>query len=76
MADCNETLHELETYLDGELTETMVEQIRVHLSSCSDCLQAFEFHAELRVMIRRKCGSDPLPPGLAERLRQCLAPET
>lgn len=75
MTDCNETLKELDAFLDGELTTVVVEQIRVHLAACTDCLSAFDFHAELRAVIRQRCSSDELPAGLAERLRRCLSPE-
>lgn len=76
MPDCNETLRELDAFLDGELTERVIVEIRQHLATCTDCLGAFDFHAELRAVIRRSCGSDQMPDGLAERLRRCLAPET
>ena len=75
MSDCNETLEELDAFLDGELTTVVVEQIRLHLASCADCLQAFDFHAELRAVIRQRCSSDELPAGLAERIRRCLSPD-
>ena len=48
MADCNETLRELEAFLDGELSEEARDVIHAHLGGCTDCLQAFDFHAELR----------------------------
>ena len=33
---------------------------------------AFEFHYELKVVIREKCQADELPAGLLSRLEQCL----
>ena len=72
MADCNETLRELETFLDGELSEDAQASIHDHLGSCMDCLQAFDFHAELRTVIRQKCSNDELPPGLLDRIAACF----
>ena len=72
MADCNETIRELETFLDGELSEDGRHAIHAHLEGCTDCLQAFDFHAELRTVIAAKCRSDEMPPGLLSRIEQCF----
>jgi mycothiol system anti-sigma-R factor len=72
MGDCRETLRELETFLDGELSEDAHHAIRSHLGGCTDCLQAFDFHAELKIVIHAKCASDEMPDGLVARLEQCL----
>lgn len=72
MADCNETIRELDTFLDGELSEEMRAQIHTHLIDCVDCHQAYDFHAELKIVIQRKCADEPMPEGLEERIRQCF----
>ena len=72
MANCNETIRELDAFLDGELPDDVRAHIHVHLDSCMDCLQAFDFQAELKMAIRRKCGTDELPPGLLGRIEMCF----
>ena len=72
MPDCNETLRELELFLDHELTENAREVIHAHLEGCPDCLQAFDFHAELRIVIASKCRNDEMPPGLMAKIQQCF----
>ena len=72
MADCNETLRELNAFLDGELPDEVRTHIHLHLEGCTDCLQAFDFHAELKLAIRRKCSSDAMPPGLMARIESCF----
>ncbi len=72
MADCSETLRELEAFLDGELTDESQAAIHAHLEGCMDCLQAFDFHAELRTVIKQKCTSDEFPAGLLSRIEQCF----
>ena len=72
MDDCNETIRELEAFLDGELSEDGHHAIHAHLDGCTDCLQAFDFHAELRTVIARKCSNDEMPPGLLSRIEQCF----
>ena len=72
MTDCNETLRELQTFLDGEMDVEQLADIRRHLEGCPDCLEAFDFHAELKAVIARKCRSDPMPPGLLSRIERCF----
>ncbi|MDJ0767419.1 MAG: zf-HC2 domain-containing protein [Ilumatobacter sp.] len=72
MADCNETIRELDAFLDGELSADVRVHIHEHLDGCVDCLQAFDFHAELKQAIRRKCSSDEMPPGLLGRIERCF----
>jgi mycothiol system anti-sigma-R factor len=71
-ADCNETMREMETFLDGELTDDAAATLRGHLNGCPDCLQAFDFQAELKAVIAEKCHGDRMPPGLLSRIEQCL----
>ena len=72
MADCNETLREMETFLDGELTDDATAALHAHLEGCNDCLQAFDFQAELKAVIAEKCRGDLMPPGLLTRIERCL----
>ena len=72
MADCEDTIRELDAYLDGELPDDVRSHIHSHLDGCMDCLQAFDFQAELKQAIRRKCSNDELPPGLLNRIEQCF----
>jgi mycothiol system anti-sigma-R factor len=72
MPDCNETLRELELFLDHELSESARLEIHQHLEGCPDCLQAFEFHAELRSVIAVKCHNDEMPPGLMSKIASCF----
>ena len=74
LADCKETLGELETFLDGELSEDARRAIRAHLDGCRDCLELFDFQAELKAMIATRC-TDELPQGLRERIERCFQTE-
>lgn len=75
MADCQETLKELERFLDAELPKDRSELVLAHLKVCSDCQGAFEFHAELRTAIRAKAQKDELPDGFLDRLKGCFGDE-
>jgi mycothiol system anti-sigma-R factor len=72
MADCNETLRELEAFLDNELKPETHVAIRAHLEGCPDCLQAFDFHAELKIVVAQKCRNDEMPPGLMDKIQRCF----
>ena len=72
MADCEETLRELEAFLDGELPVEELGHVRGHIEDCLDCLQAYDFYAELKMVIKEKCREQEVPPGLVERVRACF----
>ncbi|MEZ5145070.1 MAG: mycothiol system anti-sigma-R factor [Acidimicrobiales bacterium] len=72
-AGCEEALAELYTFLDGELTEERRLTIRRHLDDCTPCLEAFDFEAELRLVIRHRCSEevpDSLRAKVADQLEQ------
>ena len=50
-------------------------RIEHHLDGCHDCLEIFDFQAELRMVIARKC-HDPVPDTLRRRVMECLEGET
>ena len=64
---CEETLSELATYLDGELTEEVRLKIAVHLEECPPCGEIAEFQAELKRVIASKC-VDHVPDELRARI--------
>lgn len=72
MANCKETIRELDAFLDDELPAEVREHIHEHLGECVDCHQAFDFQAELKLAIRRKCSTDDMPAGLIGRIEMCF----
>ena len=70
-ADCQEAVHRLYHYLDGELTIERRATIKRHLEACSDCIEAFEFEAELKMAISRGC-RDTVPESLRLRVYQAI----
>lgn len=71
MSDCNDALHELYEFLDGELTDDRRATIERHLTDCSPCLEAFDFQAEVRLVIAQKC-RDEVPESLKARIAEAL----
>ena len=72
--DCDEAVHQLYHYLDGELTEERREEIRVHLDFCGPCGGAVEFEAELRRVIASRC-RDRVPESLIRKVAEAIDEE-
>ena len=70
--DCQDALHTLYHYLDGELTPDRRQVIQRHLEQCSPCLHAFDFEAELKVVIARSC-RDQVPGHLRDKIAEALS---
>ena len=68
---CAEAVLQLYHYLDGELTDERRTLIQRHLDDCPPCLDAFDFEAELRVVIARKC-RDEVPESLRRRVAESI----
>lgn len=69
--DCNDALQTLYHYLDGELTAERRTAIQRHLDQCAPCLHAFDFEAELKVVIARSC-RDQVPDALRQRVAEAI----
>ncbi len=69
---CQDALHTLYHYLDGELTDERRQAIKRHLNECQPCLHAFDFEAELKSVIARSC-RDQGPDHLRSKIAQALA---
>ena len=69
---CEDALRQLYNFLDGELTTERRELIRHHLDECVPCFGAFDFEAELRLVIAQKC-RDSVPEGLRRRIADAIA---
>lgn len=72
--DCDDAVHRLYHFLDGELTTEKRVEIQRHLDACLPCLEAFDFEAELRIVIATKC-RDQVPSSLRERVARAISHE-
>jgi mycothiol system anti-sigma-R factor len=72
--ECRAALHELYGYLDGELTDESRAAIHRHLDECQPCAEPYDFEAELREVIRRKC-QEQVPASLMAKVQAALARE-
>ena len=68
---CIEAVELLYHYLDGELTDERRGLIQRHLDSCPPCFAAYDFEAELRIVVRQNC-RDRVPESLVQRVAEAL----
>jgi len=66
---CEEVLEKMFLFLDSECDQMSRSQIAQHLEECAPCLQYFGIEREVKALVHRKCGGDPAPDGLRERVR-------
>jgi mycothiol system anti-sigma-R factor len=72
--DCDEAVHQLYHYLDGELTDERRQEISTHLDLCEPCAGAAGFEAELRQVIANHC-RDRVPDSLIRRIADAIHEE-
>lgn len=72
--DCDEAVHQLYHYLDGELTDERRQVIALHLDDCRPCADAAGFEAELRSVIANRC-RDRVPEDLKARIAEAIHEE-
>jgi mycothiol system anti-sigma-R factor len=70
--NCRECDERLERYVDRELSASEISQVKQHLDHCPPCERRYEFHDELKRVIRVCCGTERAPDALREKLRQIL----
>jgi mycothiol system anti-sigma-R factor len=68
---CEQALAELYTFLDGELTAEKRHAIAEHLEGCNPCVEVFDFEAELRMVISKRC-TEPVPEQLRLRISRTI----
>ncbi|SEH03762.1 mycothiol system anti-sigma-R factor [Nonomuraea solani] len=71
--DCREVLDMVYAYLDGELTENHVVDIRVHLDECSPCLKEYDLDKAVKALVAKHCGCDPIPADLRSKVLARIA---
>jgi mycothiol system anti-sigma-R factor len=73
--NCRDCARALNPYLDRELSEEDVIQVRSHLEACGGCLQMYQFEESLRRLVRVRCQEQGAPESLRQRVSVSLAVE-
>ncbi|MCJ7779425.1 MAG: zf-HC2 domain-containing protein, partial [Acidimicrobiia bacterium] len=71
---CDHAIEYIYQYLDDETSLSHSARIRLHLRRCSSCMNAYEFDAKLKGVIRERGHAEP-PPDLFDKLRTMIHEE-
>jgi mycothiol system anti-sigma-R factor len=66
---CDDVLSHVFEFLDHETDDHRRAVIAEHLEDCSPCLRQFGIEQEFKALVRRRCGGDPPPVGLRDRIK-------
>jgi mycothiol system anti-sigma-R factor len=69
ITSCDDVLSHVFEFLDHETDDARRALIAEHLEDCSPCLREFGIEQEFKALVRRRCGGDPPPPSLRERIK-------
>ncbi|MGB8473466.1 MAG: zf-HC2 domain-containing protein [Candidatus Acidiferrum sp.] len=69
--NCQDIIHELSTYIDGELDGAMKRELESHLQDCEECRLVVD---QTKKTIQIFCDCEPieLPGGVRNRLHEAL----
>lgn len=68
-------LQRLYHYLDGELSDSEITEIREHLAHCPPCESEYSIESMLKDLVRRSC-CETAPDGLRARIQERIVVET
>ena len=75
MINCGDCARALNEYLDRELSDDDIVQVRQHLDACGGCLYMFQFEESVRRLVRVRCQEQGAPESLRVRITMSLAVE-
>lgn len=70
--NCKDCLHKLDSYVDRELSDQELEEVRDHLQRCPPCHDYFQLEADVKRLVKVCCDQGKAPIELRERLNQIL----
>jgi mycothiol system anti-sigma-R factor len=73
--NCRDCVTALNPFIDRELSDDDVVQVRAHLEDCGGCLHLYQFEESLRRLVRVRCQEQGAPEGLRQRITLTLAIE-
>ena len=65
---CSEVLARVYSYLDGEIEDKSLAQIREHLDECGPCLREYGLEEAVKRLVQKCCGSEAAPSGLRSKV--------
>ncbi|HUO52576.1 MAG TPA: zf-HC2 domain-containing protein [Gemmatimonadaceae bacterium] len=66
--DCSQAVHQLWDYLDGELTDEKMAEVRAHLKACKGCFPHFDFEEAFLEAVRKSRAETACPDALRRKV--------
>jgi len=73
--NCRDCVRALNPFIDRELSDDDVAQVRAHLEACGGCLHMYEFEESLRRLVRVRCQEQGASEAFRQRITLTLAIE-
>jgi mycothiol system anti-sigma-R factor len=70
--NCDGCLEKLERYVDRELTDDELNEVRGHLERCAPCEGRYELQVGLKRLVKHCCDQGTAPAHLRAKLVQIL----
>ncbi|HEY8740965.1 MAG TPA: mycothiol system anti-sigma-R factor [Candidatus Dormibacteraeota bacterium] len=66
--NCAGAMDKLHSYVDRELTEVELSEVRRHLEDCPPCQRHFDFEVQLKLLVHRKACPETAPQHLLTKV--------
>jgi len=70
--NCTDCLQKLDGYVDRELSDVEVAELKRHLSHCPPCEDRYQFKTDLKRLVKVCCDQGEAPQALRDQLHQIL----
>lgn len=75
MINCRNCLQALNSYIDRELSDDDIVEVRHHLEACGDCSHLYRFEESVRRLVKLRCQEQCAPESLRARITVSFAME-
>ena len=73
MIECSEAVRRMWVYLEQALEPIAMEEVEIHLETCTRCCGELEFNRHLRTMVAERNAVPVMPDDLRRRMQRLLA---
>jgi mycothiol system anti-sigma-R factor len=70
--NCTRCLETLDTYVDRELTDAELDEVKRHLADCPPCDDRYALKVHMKRLVKVCCDQGRAPAHLRSKLRQIL----
>jgi mycothiol system anti-sigma-R factor len=70
--NCRDCLERLDTFVDRELTDEELVEVRRHLADCPPCEDLFDLQVHMKRLVKVCCDQGEAPAHLRAKLREIL----